>query len=355
MAGQIGGSTGGLIDTDGRLFNNIFGPGFQQVAPPSKFTVQAASDKKSLVFTVGDPLTSPTRRNKATYRVYFVPIGLAPPGRIARPNVARELFGQSTMITSASAPQNGGFVQMFSTTYAGLDGWFFATAVNGLGVESDPVGPVRNPIIGLNDTRIPPDVSSPAVVFEDDGLDPAGRQIVKAVCSCQVPYQTQGVSLTTVTNGGVGYTADFQVTYTGGGGSGASGLAHVAGGAVDFVEMIAAGSGYTTNPTPDFSAGDGTGAAGTTSLTTTGSFQGVQIYLGNYFQAGIIVEGPMITGGTAPQPGTTISGDFLLLADTPPPHDVKFYFVSVSQTGTRTDTPSSEPFVDKPNGVGVGL
>ncbi len=349
MAGQIGGSQGGLIDTDGRLFNNIFGPGFQTVAPPAKFTVQAASDNSSLVFTVGDPLVSPTRRNKSQYRVYFVPIGLAPPSRISRPNVARELFGQSTMIASASAPQNGGDVQMFSTTYAALDGWFFATAVNGLGVESDPVGPVRNPIIGLNDTRIPPDITNQAVTLEDAGLDPAGRQIIKAVCSCSVPYQTQGVSLTTVTNGGVNYTADFQVTYTGGGGSGAVGAAHVAGGTVEFVEQIAAGSNYTTNPVPDFSAGNGTGAAGTTTLTTTGSFQGVQIYLGNYFQAGILVEGPMITGNS--QPGTTLSGDFQLLADAPPSHDVKFYFVSVSQTGTRTDTPSAEPFVDFPTGV----
>ena len=122
------------------------------------------------------------------------------------------------------------------------------------------------------------------MTLEDAGLDPAGRQIIKAVCSCSVPYQTQGVSLTTVTNGGVGYTSDFPVTYTGGGGTGAVGQARVAGGAVDYVEMIAAGDSYTENPTPDFSAGAGTGAAGTTTLTTTGRFRACKSTSGTTFR-----------------------------------------------------------------------
>ena len=330
----------------------IFGPGFNQVRPPSIFRPGFSADKKTVIFTIGDPFLPPIRRNKSQYRLYFAPIGLASPSRIVQPFGANGAFGQATMTGSASAPQNGGTVQIRDGTFSGLDGWYFGTAVNGLGIESDPVGPVRTPIVGANDTRIPPDVTSPVLTLTDAGLDPAGRQIIKATAEAVVPYQSSSVEETFVTNGGSGYTGSFQVTYTGGGGSGAVGMAHAAGGAVESVEMIAQGTGFTSNPVPDFSQGAGTGAAGTASITTTGSIGGVQIYFGNYFEEGILVEGPIITGAKAfPTPGRVIRSDFLLLADSPPTHGVKFYFVAISQTGARTPSPALAPFVDKATGV----
>jgi hypothetical protein len=346
----------GTIDSprDDALFGYgpIFGPGFNQVRPPSIFKAGFSADKKTVVFTIGDPFAPAIRRNKAQYRLYFAPIGLASPSRIVQPSIALGVFFQSTMVGSVSAPQNGGTVQISDPTFSGLDGWYYGTAVNGLGIESNPVGPVRTPIVGLNDTRIPPDVTDPTAVFTDAGFDPAGRQIIKATVTAVVPYQSSGVEATFVSNGGIGYSGDFQVTYTGGGGSGALGTAHVAGGSVDFVQMTAHGVGYTSNPIPDFSAGDGTGASGTTSISINGSLGGVQIYLNDYNQSGILVEGPLITGPkTFPTPGSTIRSDFLLLADSPPAHSVKFYFIAISQTGARTDSPALAPFVDFATGV----
>ncbi len=72
-----------------------------------------------------------------------------------------------------------------------------------------------------------------------------------------------GVTGITVSNGGSGYTADFDVVVTGGSGSGFTGRAIVADGAVQSVQVTNPGTGYATVPTVDFSAGDGTGAAGT--------------------------------------------------------------------------------------------
>lgn len=333
-----------------------FGPGFRQVPPPDVFEIAFSSDKKSLIFTVGDPADSPRRRPKASYRVYFAPINAATPTQMGDFQIAYNVFhGKSGLIASADAPQNGGLVTMTDTVHAGLDGWFFATAMNQLGIESDFKGPIRNPLIGTNDTRVPPDVFNQAVTLFDGGLDPAGRQIVRARCSAKVPSQSKGVGSVQLVNtakgyGGTGYTHDFFVNFLGGGGSGAMAVAHVSGGSVVNVEVTAAGENYTSPPTVDFSNGDGIGAAAFAFLTTSGSMSGIQIYLQNYFQAGIAVEAAEIKN-VAPLPGDTIAGDLILIADAPPDHDVRFYFVALSQTGTRRADPLSAPFVDFLTGV----
>lgn len=73
----------------------------------------------------------------------------------------------------------------------------------------------------------------------------------------------QGIAWVTVTAGGTGYTGPFNVTFTGGGGSGALGEAFVSRGVVIGVRMVSYGTGYTSAPTPVFTAGGGTGATGT--------------------------------------------------------------------------------------------
>lgn len=70
-----------------------------------------------------------------------------------------------------------------------------------------------------------------------------------------------------VTAGGTGYTASFAVTFTGGGGTGATGVATSTGGIVQSISITNGGSGYTSAPTPVFTAGGGTGATGTSTLT----------------------------------------------------------------------------------------
>lgn len=72
-----------------------------------------------------------------------------------------------------------------------------------------------------------------------------------------------------VTAGGSGYTGDFAVTATGGGGSGFAGTAVVLNGSVVSITVDTQGSAYTSTPTLDLSAGDGSGATATAVLGPT--------------------------------------------------------------------------------------
>lgn len=80
-----------------------------------------------------------------------------------------------------------------------------------------------------------------------------------------------GIICVKVTAGGSGYTDDFAVTFTGGSGTGAAGIALVdrAAGAVIFVAITAVGTGYTAAPTVGFGAGVGSGAAATAFIQPT--------------------------------------------------------------------------------------
>lgn len=68
------------------------------------------------------------------------------------------------------------------------------------------------------------------------------------------------VNSASVTAGGTGYTTAPTVTISGGGGSGATAVATVSGGAVTGITITNSGSGYTTTPTIAI-GGPGTGAA----------------------------------------------------------------------------------------------
>ena len=323
------------------------------VAPPGIFMVGFSTDKTTLVFQVGDPPTAPTRQTKRSYRVYFAPIALASPAVIARPITAYNVFKQAQMIASTDAPQNGGTVTMTDTIHAGLDGWFFAVATNLNNVESAFVGPVRNPIVGINDARVPPDVSDQTAVLSDGGLDSWGRQLVDVTVEAKMPSQTQGVSTITVGDGGADYTSNPAVAVTGGGGTGALAIATIQNGQVQFITVTAAGEGYTSIPTVTITGGGASrDATAVASLTTTGSFSGYQIYLQNYYSEGIIVEGPHFANGSN-TPGNTLRGIFQLEQDTPPSHSVVLYFVALSQTGTRKDDITTSPSVTFATGIHI--
>ncbi len=85
------------------------------------------------------------------------------------------------------------------------------------------------------------------------------------------PYQpavTPGVASVSITSGGAGYTTAPTVTFSGGGGSGATGFATIDNGAVTGVTITNAGSGYSTPTTVTFSGGGATtNATGTVTLT----------------------------------------------------------------------------------------
>ena len=84
-----------------------------------------------------------------------------------------------------------------------------------------------------------------------------------------------------VTTGGTGYTAPPTVAFSGGSGTGASAVAHMAGTLVESVVITNAGTGYTSNPTVSLSGGGGTGAAAT-AAAYTGSLRPISFYKGRF-------------------------------------------------------------------------
>lgn len=90
-------------------------------------------------------------------------------------------------------------------------------------------------------------------------------------------YYIRGVD---IIDGGFGYQKVPNVTFTGGGGSGAAAKAELLGGSVQRISMLDYGSGYTSSPTvsvgePDGSASGGSGA--TFSVTASGGLAEVNI------------------------------------------------------------------------------
>jgi hypothetical protein len=71
----------------------------------------------------------------------------------------------------------------------------------------------------------------------------------------------------TITAGGTGYTTAPSVSFTGGGGTGATAVANISGGAVIGITITNRGRGYTTAPSVNITGGGGTGATATTTLT----------------------------------------------------------------------------------------
>jgi hypothetical protein len=74
-------------------------------------------------------------------------------------------------------------------------------------------------------------------------------------------YPTGAVTVLSVTNRGSGYTSAPTIDISGGGGTGATATATVAGGVVTGFTVTNVGSGYTSAPTVAFTGGGGTGAA----------------------------------------------------------------------------------------------
>ena len=82
---------------------------------------------------------------------------------------------------------------------------------------------------------------------------------------------TGGLVQLSVTTGGTGYTAPPTVAFSGGSGTGASAVAHMAGTLVESVVITNAGTGYTSNPTVSLSGG--VHGLATTDLLLQGPFQ----------------------------------------------------------------------------------
>jgi hypothetical protein len=115
------------------------------------------------------------------------------------------------------------------------------------------------------------------------GLTPLPSQSVYHASAYDVVWQTTvmptGVTEVDITNGGTGYTSAPAVSFTGGGGTGAAGVAEVSNGKVVSIILTSGGSGYTSAPAVSFAGGGGTGAAGAAQIRN--NVNGMTVAVGN--------------------------------------------------------------------------
>lgn len=83
-------------------------------------------------------------------------------------------------------------------------------------------------------------------------------------------YSPGSVGTVSVTVGGTGFTSVPTVTFSGGGGSGATATASIQDSSVISISLVGAGSGYTAAPTVGFSGGGGSGATAVAYIMPTG-------------------------------------------------------------------------------------
>lgn len=92
--------------------------------------------------------------------------------------------------------------------------------------------------------------------------DKLSTDLLKAVYK-KIGVTAGAITAVTVNAGGSAYSTPPTVTFTGGGGTGATATATISGGVVTAVTVTYGGTGYTTVPTVGFTGGGGTGATAT--------------------------------------------------------------------------------------------
>jgi len=121
-------------------------------------------------------------------------------------------------------------------------------------------------------------VPGQSVTFTVDATNAGNGRANTAVITDTLPsYISTSLTATTsvawiqVTGGGSGYAVAPGVTFSGGGGAGASATAVISGGAVVGVRMVTNGSGYTSAPAIGFTTGAATATAGLGTVAVSGS------------------------------------------------------------------------------------
>ena len=90
----------------------------------------------------------------------------------------------------------------------------------------------------------------------------------------ETKFRVQGVDLT---NPGTGYTVAPKVSFTGGGGSGAVGIASIGDGIVGIITVTDGGSGYVTSPTVTFSGISSVSASAKAIINSAGQVTEIRI------------------------------------------------------------------------------
>lgn len=105
---------------------------------------------------------------------------------------------------------------------------------------------------------------------EANGPSPAAIEAVNSVRRRGFGKYLNGESVQTitVTAGGSGYTSAPLVTFSGGGGTGATATATISGGAVTAITITNGGSSYTSAPAVTIAGGDGSGATAIAAISS---------------------------------------------------------------------------------------
>jgi hypothetical protein len=118
---------------------------------------------------------------------------------------------------------------------------------------SNPYVPGTGNFSGLNSLLFP-DVIDGISIQSNSGA-------VQSLRSLNANNYDDYVTFVILTAGGSGYTSAPAVSFSGGGGSGATAVAYITDGVVIGFRMVGLGSGYTSAPTVTLSGGGGSGAA----------------------------------------------------------------------------------------------
>jgi len=188
-------------------------------------------------------------------------------------------FIQSTSATPAYTVRVGGTtnVTVFSGTYTAANKQTVkiyansaATPINYYGPDTVPVQrtlPANSFAVFLNGNIVTMNNGNPYQSLSATAVEAGGGTVTATVDGGAV------TALNFTATGGYVYSGNLNLTFTGGGGSGAAGTATISGGVITAVNLTSGGSGYTTAPTvaiaaPTIPANNFLGRLGFSTTTT---------------------------------------------------------------------------------------
>lgn len=133
------------------------------------------------------------------------------------------------------------------------------------------------PLIPLNEGRVFYGINWPLIRYSDvllmyaeavNELSGPTEEAIEAVNQVRRrSWAVGGIKQITITNGGTGYTAVPTVSFTGGGGMGATAVARITDGSISAIDIINVGTNYSSAPEVTLTGGNGTGFNATVTLS----------------------------------------------------------------------------------------
>jgi hypothetical protein len=206
----------------------------------------------------------PATKILVTFQGFTIQNGIASPGDLAagsgggiRDQGNASLTLTNMVVTGNSATADGGGVSMENAP--GSTPW--TLTVNSSTISNNRAGDAGGGI----------ETDGKGKTFINAGSVLSGNTTLNQGAAVWLDAIAGAVDTVTVTNGGTGYTSAPTVSFTGGGGTGAMGVATIANGQVTAVTITNSGTGYTSAPTVNFTGGGGSGAAATATVVANQS------------------------------------------------------------------------------------